>query len=676
MATGLPPLDVRKKRRAILFKSLVVPLLLLGFFIVAPHWLNSRIRTATGRAINASPNLSFAEKQQRRARLATVDFRQVALNCPPGWEKLRDSLQKSGVVGTFRRLQWGLFLSIALVAGLLVAVGCIFLLNGQAAKSPRNLIHCYRLAWHISIVAALANVFLLIPLLAYGTFEFSVLLTDHFYPNLLFVIVLGGLVGLLRSAQVLLKEAPMHFKEPMSREVTPQDAPELWQAVGEAAKRLQTDPPDRIVIGLQLNFYVTELAVIHDSGKAEGRTLFLSYPLLKNLSDDEVLAIIGHELGHFIGADTKLTRDFFPLRFKIQGTVIALARSGWIGWPSFQLLNLFALCFAETERTASRARELLADQQGASLTSPRTTARALVRFQVLVEAFQRGLKDAVMHQAENPLNLSLQPIVRERLAPDADFWKHLFEKNLPHPLDSHPALQVRLAALGQNISATEAEAIALAETTTAYEKWFSQRDALFTGLASQADAAVGKMRSRAQIVEADYQTAGGKKLLEQHFPEKRWRLKASTFWGGLVFLALMMAACLAAAIFVRDAVARIILGVFGILLGVMAARNWTRHRRGELTLNAEGICYSGWKKPVRFRELEKLFARKTRTNIIMIFRLKGKQPSVWRFSVLPFPSKVIGLSLSGFDERPLVMTPTIFRYCARQTAETPIKSDR
>lgn len=660
-----PHLDVAKSLRAIVFKSLIIPALLLVFFIAAPHWLDSRIHTRTTNDINADPNLTPGQKEARLAKLATINFQQISLDCPAGMERAHAALKKAGIVAEFQRLQWGLFLSILLMAILAGAVLAIFFLN-RKARNPQELIPCYRLAWKISIAAALANVFLLVPLLAYGTFEFTVLLSDQYFPKLLLLIILGGLTALWRSVATLVKNVPLEFKEPMSREVTPAEAPELWEAVREAARRLQTEPPDRIIIGLQLNFYVTELAVLHDSGKAEGRTLFLSYPLLKGLSEDEVLAIIGHELGHFMGADTKLTREFYPLRLKFRGTLIALARSGWIVWPSFQLLNLFHLSFAETEQQASRERELLADQKGAFLTSPRTAAQALLRFQVLAEAFQRGLKDAVKNQASNPLNLSLQPIVRDQLAPEAKFWTQLFEKKLPHPLDSHPALHVRLESLGQTISPADAQSIALAETNTAYEKWFLNREALFGSLVTQAEAAVDKMRLRAKFTGADYQSAEGKELLEQHFPEKKWRVKPSGFWAGIVVLGFLVAGCLAGAVFIPDIGTRLVFGLIGLFVGALAAGNWIRHRDGQLTLNADGIVYSGWKRPLRFSEVEKLFARRKYSNITLVFRLKAAETSRWKFSLPGLSRRTIGLSLSGFDDKPSTIAQTAFRYFTRQ----------
>ena len=668
MTRNKPPVNVRKNLSLALAKSLLIPVLLLAFFIAAPCWLNNKIRLELTNAINASPNLSPSGKAERLDRIANIDFQQVCFNPPAGLEKLHDGLVRAGMAARFRRLQWGLILSSVLVAGLAVAISAIFALNKKAKKSQAGLIHGYQLSWKIGMAAALAKVFLLIPLLAYGTFELTVLWFGQFFPKLLLVIILGGLFALWRSAAILLKKVPLEFKEPMSREVTPDEAPELWQAVRQAAQRLQTTPPDHIIIGLQFNFYVTELAVRHDAGRAEGKTLYLSYPLLKQLSGDEVLAIIGHELGHFIGEDTRMTREFYPLRLKIHATMVAMARSGWVGWPSFQFLNFFGWCFGETEQAASRKRELLADQKAAALTSPRTAANALVRFQVATEAFHRGLADAIKNKTENPLNVPLQTVVQEKLAADTEFWNRLFEKNTPHPLDSHPPLNIRLGALGQNVSADDARNIALAESESAYTRWFSTRDALFTHLAQQVQTVIGKLR----VAKADYATQEGKAMLDRHFPEKKWRYKQSGLWAAVVLLGLVVAGCLAGAIFINDLAARVMFVVFGVLPALGIALVWKRHRHGEFTLNADGAFYTGWKRPVRFQEIEKIFARRSYSNVTLTFRLKAKQPPLWKGSVIRLPTRSVALSLSGLDGKPLIIAQTVFRYLTRQTepAET------
>jgi hypothetical protein len=294
--------DFRKRVRLALFKSLIVPVSVLIFFVVAPAWLNEKLHGQITDAVNQNANLTDSERSERLAKISHLDFQTVCSDDPPaGLEKMHDALIRAGVRGNFERLHWGLLLSAALVFGLSASVLILNTLNRRAKKSREDFVEAYRTSWKIVIVAALVNVFLLIPLLAYGSFELSVLLTDHYFPKLLILIVLGGIFALWRSAAILLKAVPLEFDERMAREVSPEEAPELWRAVRYAAERLHTAPPDRILTGLQFNFYVTELAVKYDGGRTQGKTLFLSLPLMKLLSEDEVMAIIGHELGHFIG---------------------------------------------------------------------------------------------------------------------------------------------------------------------------------------------------------------------------------------------------------------------------------------------------------------------------------------------------------------------------------------
>ncbi|HLP76066.1 MAG TPA: M48 family metalloprotease [Candidatus Paceibacterota bacterium] len=351
-----------------LAKSLILPVLVLIFFLAAIPWYGSKIRSVIVGQIQSSSEIPFTEKAARVEFIERVDFTKVCLQTPPpDLQILRAGLDEAGITTTFKRLQWGRYLSFALVGMLGLATVFLALLNKQASQSQDALIRCYRLGWKIAMSAALAKVILLIPLLTYGSFELTVLLADRYYPKLLIVIVLGGIIALWHSASILLRKIPLEFQEPMAREITPEQAPALWEAVREAAARLQTAPPDSILIGMQLNFYVTELTVKHEFGQVNGRTLFLSFPLLKQLSREEVLAIIGHELGHFIGADTRLTREFFPMRLKVDATMMTLAKSGWVAWPSSYFLHFFSWCFGETEQTTSRKRELLADSKAAEM---------------------------------------------------------------------------------------------------------------------------------------------------------------------------------------------------------------------------------------------------------------------------------------------------------------------
>jgi Zn-dependent protease with chaperone function len=671
MATALaapaaPPPDLKANLRSALIRAVIVPLLTLIFFLVAPPWLNSKLHSQIAEGIQKSTTLPVAEKSRRLAFFEKLDFAQLTFACPPELEPVRKQLADAGLLTDFERLRWGRWLALTLNAILFGVIGATVLLNRLARHSPDALIRHYRTSWQLGMVAAFAQIFLLIPLLTYGLFEATVLAVDRFFPQLLLALAIGGVIALWKTAAILLKNVPLEFEEPMARAVTPDEAPELWAAVRDAAARLQTAPPDHIIIGMQMNFYVTELAVKHALGRVAGRTLFLSQPLLKQLSPDEVLAIIGHELGHFIGAETRLTREFYPFRHKVHATMLTLAQSGLTGWTSLQSLNFFSWCFGATEQENSRQRELLADRKAAELTSPEITARALVKFHIVNEAFQFGFAEALRQKTGNPLDLPLPALIRDQLLPKDSFWSELFEKKSPHPLDSHPALHVRLASLAQPIGAEEAKAIAVAETENAFARWFTGRDELFSEINRQAEAVASELRTRVQVVEADTKSEAGRQLLESHFPEQRFRGRPTPLILIGAITAIIVIGLLFGAINVDDLTARVIcaLGIAACIAFTVWLRR--RHHHATLILTAEGLSYTGWVRPLSFEDVATMTAQKDNFSHTLNFTLKTRQPPYWKYALLRYPRKTVSLSLGWIDAKQPELMQIIFRYLTRQ----------
>ncbi|MBI5771840.1 MAG: M48 family metallopeptidase [Verrucomicrobia bacterium] len=662
---GEPPLDIRRNRGRAVLLSLLIPTLTLAFYVAAPFWLERKLHEQIAGQIAKSTQLTPAQKAEQTARFAQIDFHAVCRAPRPGFEKLRASFAQSGIAANFTRLRWGLGLATALMAILLGAFGAVTLLNRRARRSRDALIGAYQLSWKIAMAAAVADVVLLAPLLTYASYEITVLLADQYYPKLIIALAIGGGYALWHSAKILLARVPMEFTEGMARSVTPAEAPELWAAVRTAAARLHTAPPDHIVVGMQLNFYVTELAVNHGTGRAEGRTLYLSHPALAHLAPDEVLAIIGHELGHFIGDDTRLTREFYPLRHKANATMFALAQSGWVGWPSCQLLNFFGWSFAQTEQETSRQRELLADKKAAELTSPAIAARALVKIHVLIEAFQRQLHDTVTGGTASPLEVSLRSVVRAKLLPQPEFWTELFDKAAPHPLDSHPTLLVRLASLGQAIGPDEARAMAAEETPSAAAAWLTGREGLFTTIVQEAGTAVARMREQTHVIEADVKTDAGKELLAGHFPEKRWKRKSTGLWIVALMTAVATAIFIAIAAATGTAAVWWMMAVFGVCLFGGTGIYFRRHFGAELVLAADGLSYSGWHRRLEFADVETVTAHQS-NGLSLIFRLKTKQEPIWKGSIPGLRRKTVSLPIDGFDEKGQVVAETIFRYFTRQ----------
>lgn len=468
-----------------LFKMLVAPVVLLAFFLIAPDWLDANIHQRVIKDIRRDYSLFVETQESRIAAVSALNFQELSEKYPANLAKLHDWLLKAGYAEDFQQLHWALEASQLLLALLAVGLGAILLLNLLGGLSRAALAHCYRLAWWIAVPLAIVTVALVVPLFAYGLFELTILLSNRYYPIILGLLLLGGVVALAESVKIVLSAVPLEFGEPLAREVTPDEAPELWQTVEEAAQRLQSVPPDHIIIGASTNFYVTEMPVRHEDGRTFGKTLFLSYPLMKLMTVDEVIAVIGHELGHFIGKDTALTRIFYPRRVKVKAITSMLASSGWTGRPAFELLNFFHWCFEGTASRHARARELQADCKGAELTSPEIMGRALVRLHLASAAMSRGFRRITNPDSAegNPYNISLRRLILAAgVTSDPKFWIDLFHRKQAHPMDTHPSLQTRLVSLKTRVSVAETRAMGDEEIFSAFDAWFGHREEIFERL--------------------------------------------------------------------------------------------------------------------------------------------------------------------------------------------------
>ena len=94
---------------------------------------------------------------------------------------------------------------------------------------------------------------------------------------------------------------------------------------------------------------------------------------LAEMTTDEFVAVIGHELGHFRGDDTKFSERFYPIYRGTAASIVSLHVAGGRGWgqvsllPAIAVFGFFLEAFSSAERRLSRERELAADQAGASV---------------------------------------------------------------------------------------------------------------------------------------------------------------------------------------------------------------------------------------------------------------------------------------------------------------------
>jgi Zn-dependent protease with chaperone function len=293
--------------------------------------------------------------------------------------------------------------------------------------------------------------------------------------GIILAIGLGAVLGVFAMARSTFSIVRKAESFVIGYSLTREEAPLLWKYIDETADKLGALRPEHIVVGLDPNFFVTESDVVCLSGKLRGRTLYCSLPLCRILSKSEMTSIVGHELGHFRGLDTKFSERFYPIYRGTASSIASLQTVGKKGssaialLPAVAVLTYFLESFAVAERRFSRERELAADQAGAAVTSPKVIATALVKVHAFTSywvGFQESAANA-LRKGNIYINASktYADACVQNSTPTA--LEGIAEAHMSHPTDSHPTLSLRLQSLKTTIADVSAAALAVAPAEAA-----------------------------------------------------------------------------------------------------------------------------------------------------------------------------------------------------------------
>ncbi len=303
-------------------------------------------------------------------------------------------------------------------------------------------------------------VWLFLALLADGAVAtFGVLLFETALPGQLFPLVTTA-IGLAWGTMLLMMAAAapgIVRARPafvIATLVEGNTQPRLAALVADLAARLGAWAPEHIVLGLQPALYAT--GARHYLHPAEQELslplLYVSTPLLRALTRDEMVALLAHELAHWSLTEQHYSRRVHPALAALER---ALHRrpggfAGVLRWPAVAVLEWHVRLWRHAQERHERLRELLADEAAARLVGPQPLASALVKLAALEGEWRAQDADLERAIAEKRRTRNLARVFQRRLETlEPGGWlQQMASSRVPHPCDRHAALHDRLRDIG------------------------------------------------------------------------------------------------------------------------------------------------------------------------------------------------------------------------------------
>jgi len=220
----------------------------------------------------------------------------------------------------------------------------------------------------------------------------------------------------------------MYRAQPVSQS----EAPELYQIVGELVNKASLPMPKVYIIENDTpNAFAT-------GRNPEHAAVAVTSGILKILSKEELMGVIGHELSHIQHRDILISSIAATIAGAIS-MLASMARWGAIfgvgrsdddegGGGNILFVLLFTMVASVSamliQMAISRSREYLADEGGAHLSNPLSLAKALGKLEVAAQRIPMNANPSTAHMfIVNPLRgggvlslFSTHPPIEERIA--------------------------------------------------------------------------------------------------------------------------------------------------------------------------------------------------------------------------------------------------------------------
>lgn len=513
--------------KVLLFAALalfLIPALTYGFVRYANHDRDTAFLRMVEDKAHAENSASSEDKQ------AFINFYRkrppssICSNREPEAQEYRaDVCEPYGEVWQFNAMRRTALWTMAGGVVLLVVIGAL----GGLAFVNRKWQHAsFVIGWRLMTLASAAEVVLQGVMGVWLSFWLTAFFWQRYYVKLIVIVgllVLGGVALLL----IKIFERVQRNNQVDGECVTEADAPLLWRRIRHMAKRLKTAPPDHIVAGIDTNFFVTEAPLTVAGKELKGRSLFVSIPLLRVLSVPEADAVLGHELAHFRGGDTRASAQLGPKLQQYDHYVQSMQQGGFTV-VVYHFMHFYRLVFQISLSRNSREREFKADRAAAKLVSAQAISQSLVKI-AAYDHYRNNTERALFeHNHKLDTTLGIAAAVAQGLRPYAssiDFVDDMRTAHIPHPFDSHPPLAQRMRQVGHPVDPDDYGAIVREVPSTTWADEIATADAIEQRMWAEYEQRFAQNHEQALAYRYEPANDQERELVLQYFPPVAFKLK-------------------------------------------------------------------------------------------------------------------------------------------------------
>lgn len=431
----------------------LVPLAALGFFVHAENRFNAEARESVLKQIRQDPRLSPGERAKAIELFSSIRFSDLMKN-----DRFAQHFDRM-VRFNFATFRWMIRLSVLSILASLLVFGVAGLCVMLSLQSQRSQYLSLSIGWHVLRIYGALQTLVQGILLVALSYWVTALWAERYYPKLILATGFLAVIGVIAVVAAIFKKIDLTM-DVEGTLLAPEQAGQFYDELNAICRKVDTSPPDQVIVGIDDNFFVTEIPVRVEGKRLGGRTLFVSLPLLKQLHVAEADGVLAHELGHFSGADTLYSKQIAPLLEGYRRYLHALYHGG-IGRLVFYFMSCFRALFELSLGKRRRQREFRADRIAAEITSPNDVAGALLRL-TAYSKFRNSIQENLFQQERVLETANISDQIAEgfqsftvRFAAEHDIG----ELQSSHPFDTHPPLVDRLNALGVPLSPETAESL-------------------------------------------------------------------------------------------------------------------------------------------------------------------------------------------------------------------------